>query len=78
MSELKEMAAEYRLAAAKMRIQIQRMQEAGAPQSQINECRMALHELRDTSRLLSGYYDTPRVSSNAAVRWYAGKKRRDQ
>ena len=78
MSELKEMAAEYRLAAAKMRIQIQRMQEAGAPQSQINEYRSVLQELRDTARLLSGYYDTPRFSSNAAVGWHAGKKRSDK
>lgn len=78
MSKLKEMAAEYRLAAAKMRLQIRRMEEAGAPHQDIVECKETLQQLRDTSRLLSGYYDAPRCSQNAAVGWYAGKKRGDK
>lgn len=75
MSTMEEMAAEYRLAAAKMRVQIQRMEEAGAPYQDIVKCRETLQQLRDTSRLLSGYYDTPRFSQNAAVGWHAGKTR---
>lgn len=75
MSTMEEMAAEYRLAAAKMRLQIQRMKADGAPQSQIDACRTVLRELRDTSRLLSGYYDTPRFSQNASAGWRAGKTR---
>lgn len=74
MKTLKEMAAEYRLAAVKMRIQIRRMEEQGASPQDIKQCRYILAELRDTSRLLSGYYDAPRVSRNAAVGWHAGKK----
>lgn len=74
MSELKEMAAEYRLAAAKMRLQIRRMEERGAPPQDINQCRYILSELRDTSALLSGYYDIPRFSQNTVIGWRAGKR----
>ena len=34
---------------------------------------VVLAQLRDTSRLLSGYYDVPRFSENVAVGWKAGK-----
>lgn len=75
---MKEMAAEYRLAAAKIRMQIKRMEKEGAPPGEINQYRYILTELRDTANLLSAYYDAPRVSRNAAVNWWAPRVRRDK
>lgn len=77
MSTMKEMAVEYRLAAAKMRLQIQRKKESGAPTQDITTCNVMLQELRDTYRLLGSYYDAPRVSPNAAIGWYAPRNRGD-
>lgn len=75
---MKEMAVEYRMAAVKMRMQIKRMEEEGAPPYDINQCRKVLQELRDTSRLLSSYYETPRFPPFAAVSWHAPKTRSDK
>ena len=53
--------------------EIKQLKEEGAPQNEIQAYQVVLAQLRDTSRLLSGYYDVPRFSENAAVGWKAGK-----
>lgn len=73
MSTLKEMAVEYREAAAKMRVFIKRREEQGADDWELKQHREVLRQLRDTSRLLSGYYDVQRYSINAAVGWLVGR-----
>lgn len=73
MSTMAEMALEYRMAAVKIKLKIKQLKEEGAPPNEIQAYRVVLAQLRDTSRLLSGYYDVPRFSENAAVGWKAGK-----
>ena len=67
MSTMAEMAQEYRMAAVKIKLKIKQ------PPNEIQAYQVVLAQLRDTSRLLSGYYDVPRFSENAAVGWKAGK-----
>ena len=73
MSTMAEMALEYRMAAVKIKLKIKQLKEEGAPPDEIQAYKDVLRQLRDTSRLLSGYYDVPRFSDNAAVGWKAGK-----
>lgn len=73
MSTMKEMAFEYREAAAKMRVFIERRKAQGADDWELTQHREVLKQLRDTSRLLSGYYDVQRCSINAAVGWLVGR-----
>lgn len=78
MSTMAEMAQEYRMAAVKIKLKIKQLKikqlkEEGAPPNEIQAYQVVLAQLRDTSRLLSGYYDVPRFSENAAVGWKAGK-----
>lgn len=68
-----EMALEYRMAAVKIKLKIKRLKDEGAPPDEIQAYKDVLRQLRDTSRLLSGYYDVPRFSADAAVGWKAGK-----
>lgn len=72
MSTMAEMALEYRMAAVKIKLKIKQLKEEGAPPNEIQAYQVVLAQLRDTSRLLSGYYDA-RFSENAAVGWKAGK-----
>lgn len=74
MSTMQEISAEYRMAAVKIKMKIKQLEADGAPPQEINKYRIILQQLRDSSQLLSGYYDTPRVSENAAIGWSAGKK----
>ena len=67
------MALEYRMAAVKIKLKIKRLKDEGAPPDEIQAYKDVLRQLRDTSRLLSGYYDVPRFSADAAVGWKAGK-----
>lgn len=73
MSTMAEMALEYRMAAVKIKLKIKRLKDEGAPPDEIQAYKDVLRQLRDTSRLLSGYYDVPRFSADAAVGWKAGK-----
>lgn len=73
MSTMAEMALEYRMAAVKIKLKIKQLKEEGAPPNEIQAYQVVLAQLRDTSRLLSGYYKVPRFSENAAVGWKAGK-----
>lgn len=78
MSTLKEMAAEYRESAAKVRLYMARLRaDPDADPREMELCKQILRELRDTSRLLSGYYDITRTSQNAAIGWKARRSRDD-
>ena len=61
MSDLKMMAYEYKAAAAKLAMSIERHKKAGdlSPKEMNQLCR-TLREMREVSHLLSGYYDVPR------------------
>lgn len=74
MSTMAEMALEYRMAAAKISMGIERLKAEGAPTYEINRYYAVLTQIRDTAQLLSGYYDTPRHSENAAINWRSPKK----
>ena len=56
MSELKKMAYEYRVAAAKLAMSIERHKEAGdLPKEEMNRLSRALREVREVGHLLSSY-----------------------
>lgn len=71
------MAAEYRLSAAKLAMKIAEKKAAGAAPAELRPLQEALGDIRETQRLLDGYYDVPRSSSIAAVGWRARKTRDD-
>ena len=68
---MREMAGEYRLAAAKLAIRIQVERAAGASRARLTALAGALRDIRETQRLLDGYYEAPRSSPLAAVGWKA-------
>lgn len=78
MSTMKEMAQEYHMAAAKIKMKIKCMEENGVPEGKIRTYRNVLRQMRDTARLLSGYYDTPRQSEDAAIGWKSDARRQDR
>ena len=49
------MALEYRMAAVKIKLKLKQLKEEGAPPNEIQAYQVVLAQLRDTSRLLSGY-----------------------
>ena len=72
MSTMKEMAAEYREAAAKLAMKIHEIEAAGAPPKDIEALRAILQNIRAEARVLSTYYEAPRTSAGGgAVGWYA-------
>lgn len=77
MATMKEMAAEYRIAAAKLALRIKEKKAMGAPPSEINALKDALQDVREAQRLLDGYYEIPRTSKDAAVGWKARRSRDD-
>jgi uncharacterized coiled-coil DUF342 family protein len=60
MGTMREMAEEYREAAAKINMRIHEKKAAGASEEELKELRQVLRDIRDAQRLLSGYYDVPR------------------
>lgn len=63
MSSLKEMAREYKIAAAKLAISIDRHQKDNSlPPWQLTQLKKALRDVRATAHLLSSYYEAPRDS----------------
>lgn len=70
---MKEMAVEYRLAAARLSMKIQQKKNNGAPELEIKELQAALRDIRSSERILAGYYDVPRPEmGGCAVGWRAG------
>ncbi len=60
MAAMKEMAEEYRTAAAKLAMHIQKKRAAGAGDRELKELYAVLRDMREAQRLLDGYYDVPR------------------
>ncbi len=77
MATLKEMAAEYRIAAAKLALQIKEKKTMDTLPEEISSLKKALRDIREIQRLLDGYYDIPRISKDAAVGWTARRSRDD-
>lgn len=71
MATMKEMAVEYRIAAAKVSLRLKKKTAMGAPLEETNSLKSALRDIRDIQRLLDSYYDVPRTSKDAAVGWKA-------
>ena len=62
MADLRELAAGYRIAAAKLAMRIREKEERGDPPEDIRKLRGMLADLREVQRCLDGYYDIPRPS----------------
>ena len=61
MSTLKEMAHEYKVAAAKLAMAIERHKAANdLPLDKLKSLQRTLDDTRAAAHLLSGYYDVPR------------------
>lgn len=71
MSSMKEMAREYRLTAARLAARIQEKKASGAGEMELRPLREILRDVRETQRLLDGYYDVPRSGSLSAAGWKA-------
>lgn len=69
MSTMKEMAGEYRSAAAKLSMRLAEKLAAGASQKEVASLRGALQNIREVQRTLDGYYDIPRSGPFAATGW---------
>ena len=68
MSTLKEMAYEYKTAAAKLAMSIKQHETAGDLTSEeMKSLRQALKDTREVAHLLSGYYDVPRPDSGITL-----------
>lgn len=74
MATMKEMAAEYRIASAKLAMGIKRKQARGDPQEEINSLQNILNDLRKIQRLLDGYYTAPRSDEFAMPGRYFRRK----
>lgn len=72
MSRLKDMAAEYRAAAAKLALWLEEQETAGLMTKEKRRCvQEALRGVREVQRLLDGYYDVPRAEGISANGWKA-------
>ena len=75
MATMKEMAAEYRIASAKLAIGIKRKKARGDPQDEITSQQNILRNIRKIQRLLDSYYTAPR-SDEFAMAGRSGRKRK--
>lgn len=69
MSSMKEMAKEYRIAAAKLAMRIDERKELGASEDELKRDRRILRDIREIQRLLDGYYEYPRNDTYSSVCW---------
>ena len=78
MSTLKEMAFEYKQAAAKLARAIERHKVAGdLSEAELKSLRQALRETREAAHLLSGYYDAPRPECSITLQGLKPRRTRD-
>lgn len=63
MSTMKEMAKEYRVAAAKIALRLKECEAAGAEENVLQSLRASLRNIRESQRLLDSYYEVPREES---------------
>ncbi len=66
---MREMAAEYRAAAAMLAMRIREKEAAGAGASELNALREALRDIRTAQRTLDGYYTLPRDEGITSAGW---------
>lgn len=71
MASMKELAAEYRVSAAKLALRIAEKKAAGASCVELRPLWTTLRDMREVQCLLDGYYDVPRPERYAAVGWRA-------
>lgn len=76
MASLKELAPEYRQAAAKLSLWLEERGDT-LTQAERRCLREALSGIREVQRLLDGYYELPRDPDYAAVGWKAGVRNDD-
>lgn len=70
MAALKDLAPEYRRAAAKLAMWLKEKEQSGdLTKEERVSVRQALDGIREVSRLLDGYYTTPRPYGISAVGW---------
>lgn len=74
---MSEMAAEYRLAAAKLAMRIQEKRAAGADPMVIQELKDALRDIREIQRVLDGYYELPRPEGPYTMNSMRARRSRD-
>jgi hypothetical protein len=77
MATMKELVPEYREASAKLAMRIAEKRAAGASYAELRPLQEALRDVRETQRLMDGYYDVPRSAGVAAVGWKARRTRDD-
>ena len=78
MSTMKELAAEYRLAAARLAMSIQTHKQAGdLPPDTLAELQRTLKDLRAIAHLLSGYYDVSRPEGPFTLTDLKARRTRD-
>lgn len=78
MSTMKEMAHEYKVAAAKLAMAIDRHQKDGdLTADELKSLRQALRDTREAAHLLSGYYDAPRQDSGLTLQGLKARRTRD-
>lgn len=78
MSTLKEMAHEYKVAAAKLAMAIERHQKDGdLTPEELKSLRQALKDTRAAAHLLSGYYDVPRQDDGLTLQGLKARRTRD-
>ena len=78
MSTLKEMAHEYKVAAAKLAMAIERHQKEGdLTPEELKSLRQALKDTRAAAHLLSGYYDVPRQDDGLTLQGLKARRIRD-
>ena len=78
MSDLKEMAQEYKIAAGKLAMSIERHKAAGdLSRAEMNQLNRALRETREVGHLLSGYYEGPRTAHGITLLGLKPRRTRD-
>jgi len=74
---MKEMATEYRLAAARLAIRIKEKKAAGADPKLLHDLYQALRDIREAQRILDGYYDVPRPVGPYTLTGMAARRSKD-
>ena len=78
MSTMNEMAHDYKVAAAKLAMAIDRHQKDGdLTADELKSLRQALRDTREAAHLLSGYYDVPRQDSGLTLQGLKARRTRD-
>lgn len=78
MSDLKKMAHEYKVAAVKLAMAIERHEKNGdLTLNELRSLHQALKDTREAAHLLSGYYDVPRPENGLTLQGLKARRTRD-